>query len=253
MAIKRSALVIGAGQGIGAAVAIRMAADNYNVVVADLNEKGAQSTVASLAEGDHKAVKMDLCSEESIIATINGVSEDYGSLDTMVCVAGGPMMRPDHHPIVKDFPLDEWRKIIEFNLTGSFMATKAYLQAASRSAPRHGRVVLFSSAAGEVAGAITGSAYAAAKAGVIGFTRYAAMEAARMGITVNAVAPGPTDTPAFWESCSKEDEAVLTNFVPLGRMAKADEIADGVVWLCSKGASYVTGTTLDINGGVHMH
>ncbi len=238
------AFVTGAGSGMGRAIAIQFAREGARVVCADINLPAAKQTVAQLPAGAGLAIHLDVTSEESVQAAVTHAVETFGRLDILVNSAGiGPVRSWD------ELTLEDWNRTLAVNLTGVFLCCKAVTPIMRRQ--RYGRIVNISSIAGKQYSAIIGAHYGASKAGVIGLTRYLARVLAPDGILVNCVAPGTTETP-FSESYIGAAREIQLKNIPLGRFARPEEIADAVLFLCSPRAAYITGETLNVNGGLLM-
>jgi NAD(P)-dependent dehydrogenase (short-subunit alcohol dehydrogenase family) len=238
------ALVTGAGSGIGRAAAIRFARDGDRVVVADVNEGGAKETVTLIrdAGGDAQAFAVDVADNESVGAMVAFAVAQYGSLDKAFNNAGiSPKAKPFH-----EHTPEEWQRVIDVNLTGMFFCLQHELRQMLAQGDG-GAIVNTSSGAGVVA-APGQPQYTAAKHGVLGLTKSTAQEYARHGIRVNAILPGMTDTPPMREYLG--DNEGMKRMLPFGRLATPEEIAEAAVWLCSDAASYVSGTSLVIDGGL---
>jgi 3-oxoacyl-[acyl-carrier protein] reductase len=234
-----SALVTGASRGIGAATALMLAADGWPVRVNyRSDEAGAKEVVAQIetAGGTATLWQGDVASAEDIARIVE--PGDDGPVLVLVNNAG---VRVDNlSPSLTD---EDWATVIDTNLTSTFRATRAALPRMMRA--RFGRVINVSSVAGIRAN--PGQAnYSASKAGVIGFTRTVAAEVARRGVTVNAVAPGVIET-AFTEDVLEGD---LAKAIPARRVGTPEEVAACIRFLASADASYVTGTTLTVDGGL---
>jgi 3-oxoacyl-[acyl-carrier protein] reductase len=177
---------------------------------------------------------------------VDAIMARWGRVDVLVNNAGGfAVIRR-----TEEIPEEEWDAILRLNLTSTFLCSKAVLPIMRRQGS--GRIVNLSSVVGRAGAVLVTSHYAAAKAGILGFTRHLAREVAAAGIAVNAVAPGTTATERFRALRSAEETRRLAESVPLRRIAEPDEIAACVLFLASDAARYITGATLDVNGGLLM-
>jgi 3-oxoacyl-[acyl-carrier protein] reductase len=246
---ERVAVVTGAAKGIGAAVARAFAAEGARVAALDVDEPGIKSLVSEL-EGQGAPVLglgADLTRAADARSAVGAVEARWGRVDILVNNAGGfGIVRPAS----EDIPDEEWDAILRLNLTSAFLCAKAVLPGMKRR--RWGRIINLSSIGGRGAAVLLSSHYAAAKAGILGFTRHLALETARSGITVNAIAPGTTATERFKALRTPAETAALVERVPVGRVAEPAEIAECILFLASDAAAYMTGATLDVNGGVLM-
>jgi len=255
----RVALVTGAGQGLGRAIAERLAREGCRVVVSDINEEGVRQTAAEIAEATHMptlGVAADVTSEEAMAKTVARAVEEWGRLDLLVSNAGilfaGELTEMD---------VERWRKVIDVNLVGYFIAAR---EAARVMIPQEsGAIIQINSKSGKK-GSFRNSAYAAAKFGGIGLTQSLALELAPHSIRVNAICPGNLlDSPLWVDSLyaqyaerwgiSKEDvRRKYEEQVPLGRGCKYEDVADLVVFLASEQSSYMTGQAVNVTGGQEM-
>ncbi len=239
------ALVTGAAQGIGKAIAKRLASEGANVVVCDMNEALAQQTATELAALGAKAVgmKVNVTQAQEAQACVDKVIDSFGRIDILVNNAGitrdGLLMR------MKE---EDWDLVIAVNLRGTFNFIKAVSRSMIKN--RSGRIVNIASIIGLMGNAGQAN-YAASKAGVIGLTKSAAKEFASRNINVNAVAPGFIDT-AMTQALSEEVRKKMLELVPMGRMGTPDDVADVVLFLCSDLSRYVTGQVVTIDGGMVM-
>jgi 3-oxoacyl-[acyl-carrier protein] reductase len=245
MSIGKIALVTGASQGIGRAIALRLAADGAYVALAARNQEKLAEVAAEIAAagGTAQPFGLDIASEESIKACGKAVVAHFGKIEILVNNAGITrdglsmrMRRPD------------WDDVLTTNLTGAFLMTQAVIPSMLKA--RWGRIVNITSVVGEM-GQAGQANYAASKAGLIGLTKSLARELASRAITVNAVAPGMIAT-AMTEVLTDEQKAAMAAQIPLGRAGTDAEIAAAVAFLASEGAAYITGHTLDVNGGMYM-
>jgi 2-hydroxycyclohexanecarboxyl-CoA dehydrogenase len=242
----RVALVTGGASGIGAATCRRLAAEGARVAVTDLNLDGAREVAA---EVDGAGLELDVRSTGSIQGALEAAEGELGSLAVLVNNAGY-----DEFGWFGQTSEELWDRVLMVNLRGVLAVTHAALPGMQERG--YGRIVNVSSEAGR-AGSAGSAAYSAAKAGVIGFTKALAQESARFGITVNAVAPGPIETPllmgarAFGEIGDRIIEGMVSKTV-MRRLGSPDEVAAAIAFLASDDASYVTGQTLGVSGGLAM-
>ncbi len=237
------AVVTGAGMGIGAAIAARLARDGCAVVIADLNTQAAQDTAQKLqGEGrEARARAMNVGDADSIAAGFETVAKRYGRCDILVNNAGIAKTIP-----FIEYPLDHWHQVMAVNVTGSMLCGQ---HAARMMLPRGGgRLINLSSVAGLRATAGR-TAYGTSKGAVVGLTRQMAIELAPHGITVNGIAPGPIDTPLTRELHSDISRQNYLRATPAGRYGVPEEIAGAISFLASDDASYVTGHILPVDGG----
>ena len=237
------ALVTGASRGIGAAIADRLAALGATVVGTATSEKGAQAIGERLAsQGGHGRV-LDVTGEGAIEALVDGIAKDIGPVSILVNNAG--ITRDNLLLRMKD---EDWQAILDTNLTSVYRSSKAVMRAMMKA--RKGRIINIASVIG-----VTGNAgqanYAAAKAGIIAFSKSLAREVGSRGITVNVVAPGFIETD-MTRDLPEEGKSAMLSQIALGRLGQPSDIADAVAFLAGPAASYVTGETLHVNGGMYM-
>ncbi|MSO76661.1 MAG: SDR family oxidoreductase [Alphaproteobacteria bacterium] len=245
------AVVTGAANGIGRAVALRLAEEGARLVLGDIDASALQQVAATLAAKGRAPATLvgDVTEEAGANALIAQAVSTHGRIDILVNNVGG-----NGQGRVWDMDVAEWDRIVRLNLRGMFLCTRAALKTMMRE--RAGRIVCLSSGAREgtpwTAYYQGGSAYAACKAGVHGFIRNVALEVAEYGIHINAVAPGPIDTDRVGQSLRQLNATVdysPNRMTPLRRLGLPIEIANAVLYLASDEASYVTGHTLHVTGG----
>jgi NAD(P)-dependent dehydrogenase (short-subunit alcohol dehydrogenase family) len=251
----RVALVTGAAQGIGEASALLLARAGFSVVVADLDEAGAQDTVAQIesAGGTAAAIRTDVGDAEQVEQMVDFALETYGRLDAAVNNAAIPqryaLTGPDAST-VDNMGIDEWHELVRVNLNGPFYCTRFEIRAMKRNDNGGSIVNLSSSGAAQALEGMAG--YCATKKGVIGLTETAAIENGRHNIRVNAVLPGRARTKMNVETMrddNPEAERRLDATAPMNRAALPSELGEAILWLCTDGSSYVTGHALVVDGG----
>lgn len=196
---------------------------------------------------------MDVADEESVEALFAAVERDLGPVAVLVCNAGKLLLHEGRRPLIAETSLDNWQDMLGVNATGTFLCARAFLRRRQDEPVPHGRVVTFSSVAAQLGGYNASAAYIAAKAAVLGLTKAIAREGAPLGITANAVAPGLIDTDMMRLAAggAGTTPASAAN-VPLGRLGQPRDVAEAVAFLASPASAYLTGTTLDVNGGYRM-
>jgi NAD(P)-dependent dehydrogenase (short-subunit alcohol dehydrogenase family) len=254
--IQRTAVLTGATseKGIGLATARRYAREGWGVVILDLDGEKSAKTAQDLANEFNVPAfghQVDVADEASVAAAAGAVAAEVaaGRLPVVGALANIAGITSPVPFLETDLAL--WNKVMAVNATGTYLVTKAFLPAMIEAG--WGRIVNMSSVSAQRGGGVFGKVpYSAAKAAILGFTKALAREIAPTGITVNAITPGAVDTNIRVGS-TEEQEAAIARDIPLGRTATTEEIASVITWLSSDGASYLTGTTVDINGGSHIH
>ena len=237
----RTAIVTGAGRGIGGAIADALEARGANVVVNDIDERLAAAKAESLGEGAI-AAPGDASSAADVARVVAQAMSAFGRVDILVNNAG-----MDRAVSILDLEEDEWDRFMAVNLKSAFLFSKAVLPGMIERG--HGRIVCMSSIVAHQ-GAMNGGIHCAAtKAGMLGFARTLARQMAKTGVTVNAIAPGVVDTDLIRTHMKPEMREKVMQAIPLGRLADPAEIGRVVAFLVSDDASYITGATLDVNGG----
>lgn len=241
------ALVTGAGSGIGRATALIFAREGAKVVVSDVTVDGGEETVRLVKQAGGEAifVKADVSQASEVEALVSKAVQTYGRLDCAHNNAGVP----GPNKMIVDITEERWDRVIAINLTGVWHCLK--YEIAQMLKQGGGAIVNTSSDAGLV-GVKRGGAYVASKHGVIGLMKTAALEYAKSGIRVNAVCPGPIDTPMLRGPGGERVDRFVAKMVagqPGGRLGQPEEIAEAAVWLCSAAASFVTGHAMSVDGG----
>lgn len=237
------AVVTGAGRGIGTVIARYLIAEGATVYVPDLDSERSRQAAAQLGEAARPA-SLDVTSAAQVKAFFRHVDEEAGGVDLLVNCAGG------YAPLVPTLNIteDEYDLVMDSNLKGTFLCCQAAI--ASMIKRGGGAILNFSSLAGRQTSPALGSPYTAAKAGVLGLTRHLAKEFGANGVRVNAVAPGTTEGERVAGLLTQDDRERQLAGIPLGRFTTAEDLADVAVFLLSERARYITGATIDINGGV---
>ncbi len=258
--LDRIAIVTGGAQGLGEAICHRLAQEGAHVVVADINLEGAEKTAAAIREATGRraiAVRVDVTKEDEVEAMVNRALEEFGRLDIMVANAGILISGA-----IEEFPLEQWRKVIDVNLIGYFLCAKH--AARVMKAQRSGVIIQINSKSGK-RGSYKNSAYAASKFGGIGLTQSIALELAEYGVRVNAVCPGNLlDSPLWVQSLYTQyakrwgvsEEEVRRRYieqVPMKRACTYEDVTNVVVFLASDYSSYMTGQAINVTGGQEMH
>ena len=236
------ALVTGASRGIGRAIAEKLVAGGAKVIGTATSEKGAEAIGEYLGENG-KGIMLNVVDSASIEQVLATIRAEFGEIDILVNNAG--ITRDNLLMRMKD---DEWQDILDTNLTSVFRLSKAVMRAMMKK--RFGRIITIGSVVGTMGNAGQAN-YAAAKAGLIGFSKSLAREVASRGITVNVVAPGFIETD-MTRALTDDQRAGILSSVPANRLGDAKEIASAVAFLASDEASYITGETLHVNGGMYM-
>ena len=239
---KKIALVTGASRGIGRAIAEKLTTDGFFVVGTATTDNGADSISAWLGEKG-KGLKLNVTDADSIAEVIKTIKDDFGTPAVLINNAG--ITRDNLLMRMKD---EEWDDIINTNLTSIFRMSKAVLRGMMKA--KGGRIINISSVVGATGNAGQAN-YAAAKAGMVGFAKSMAKEVGSRNITVNTVAPGFIDTDMTKDLADEHKNALLSS-IALGRLGNPEEIAHAVSFLASEGASYITGETIHVNGGMFM-
>ena len=242
-------IVTGSGspKGIGRTIAQTFARQGATVVLTDINQEGLDANVREIEALGGKAygVAGNICDKASVDALIADVMAKYGRIDVLVNNAG-----ISQKVTVADMTMADIQRIFNVNMFGLFQITQAVCEVMKKQ--HYGRIVHLSSVSGKRGGGVFGGAhYSASKAAVLGFSKNLAREVSQYGITTNCVCPGLINT-EIWKSMPKEQADAVIAGIPMGRPGETQEVADAIVFLASKEASYITGEEIDINGVSHM-
>jgi len=236
-------LVTGASRGIGKAIAETLAAAGATVVGTATSDAGAEKITEYLSAKGGKGMCLNVAEDESIQSVIKAIKDEFGAISILVNNAG--ITRDNLLMMMKD---DQWNDIIQTNLTSVFKLSKAVVRPMMKA--RKGRIINIASVVG-----LTGNPgqtnYSAAKAGILGFSKSLAREIGSRNITVNTVAPGFIDTD-MTRGLPEEQRAALTAQIPLNKLGDPQDIANAVAFLASPEAGYITGETINVNGGMYM-
>ena len=239
----QTALITGAGRGIGKTIAVKLAESGLDIAIADMTPV-SDNVLREIEEYGTKclAFQLDVTDVESVDSVVKKIIDETGGIHILVNNAG----------ITKDnlfmrMKPEQWSQVIDVNLNGVFHVTKAVIRTMVKQ--HSGRIINISSVVG-FSGNPGQVNYSSTKSGLIGFTKSLSREVGTRGITVNAVAPGFINT-AMTQALNESQQQAILNQIPLGRMGEAEDIANAVAFLASEEASYITGTVLHVNGGMY--
>jgi NAD(P)-dependent dehydrogenase (short-subunit alcohol dehydrogenase family) len=238
----KTAIVTGGAQGMGFAIADMLADNGIRVVVCDIKGENACAAAGKInAKGNvAHGIKVDVTDEQEVGGMIEETIERFGGIEILVNNAG--ILKPTR---IEEISKKEWDMVLDVNLNGVFLCSKAVLPFMKKN--NFGRIVNMSSSAGRSVSTLGGAHYTASKAGVLGLTRAMAKEISKYGITVNAVCPGLIDTEMVRHDCAPEKIKYYESVFPIPRLGTPQEVARLVLFLCID--SYITGASIDINGG----
>jgi acetoin reductase-like protein len=263
------AIVTGSGNGIGKTVALRLAHEGADIIVADIGLKSAEQTAREILDADRKALAycIDLANISQIRPMVERAVNEFSRIDILVNAAGVVQTKP-----FLEITEDEWDRVLDTNLKGTVFCIQAVaaqmikqipkeVMEAGRAEKSYGKIVNFSSISGRRGRALQ-TAYAASKAAIISITQSAALAFKAYNINVNAIAPGVIPTP-MWEQIDRDCGRILgkekgqsmkefIEQIPLGRAGSPEDIAAAVAFLCSSDSDYITGQTLNVDGGFEM-
>ena len=239
----QTALITGAGRGIGKTIAVKLAESGLDIAIADMNPV-SDDVVREIEEYGTKclAFQLDVTDVESVDSVVKKIIDETGGIHILVNNAG-----ITQDSLFMRMKPEQWSQVIDVNLNGVFHVTKAVIRTMVKQ--HSGRIINISSVVG-FSGNPGQVNYSSTKSGLIGFTKSLSREVGTRGITVNAVAPGFINT-AMTQALNESQQQAILSQIPLGRMGEAEDIANAVAFLASEEASYITGTVLHVNGGMY--
>ena len=239
----QTALITGAGRGIGKTIAVKLAESGSDIAIADMNPV-SDDVLREIEKNGTKclAYQLDVTDVEAVDSVVKKIIDETGGIHILVNNAG---ITQDN--LFMRMKPEQWSQVIDVNLNGVFHVTKAVIRTMVKQ--HSGRIINISSVVG-FSGNPGQVNYSSTKSGLIGFTKSLSREVGTRGITVNAVAPGFINT-AMTQALNKSQQQTILSQIPLGRMGEAEDIANAVAFLASEEASYITGTVLHVNGGMY--
>lgn len=251
--LDKNAIVTGAARGMGFVIAQALYEEGARVAILDIDEKGVAEAAQQLDSKHHRVIgrRVDVTNKTEINNLVKEVKRLWGSVDILVNNAGGALNTPY---LLEEIEEKDWNLVVDVNLKGTFLCCQAVIPEMVKQGS--GVIVNISALAGHWRASLAGVQYTAAKAGVEGLTRQLAYDWGKHGIRVNAVAPTVTLTgervQGLWEGKSEEEKRKVLSAIPLGRLGTPEEVASVVVFLASNESSYITGITIDVNGGRYL-
>jgi len=250
---EKVAIITGSASGLGKTFALTFAREGAVIVIIDINQEEINRTVNEIKALGNKCIGFmcDISKQIQVEDTVKKIIEEWGRIDILVNNAGGALHTKAKFEEVTE---KDWDIVMNVNLKGAFFCCKAVVPHMIKQG--RGRIVNISALAGRATASLAGIQYTSAKAGIGGLTRHLAKEMGKFNIYVNAVAPGITTSgprvEALWNAKSEEEKRRVLNSIPLGRLGKPEDVANVVLFLASDEASYITGATIDSNGGRWM-
>ncbi len=239
------ALITGAAQGIGKAIALLFAQNGADIIVADIHLEKAQETAKEIQTIGQRAmaIKVDVANLNDVEQMVQSILERFGQIDILINNAGIARDK-----LILRMTEEDWDAVLNINLKGTFICTKVAIKPMAKR--RYGKIVNIASVVG-LMGNVGQANYAASKAGVIGFTKTIAREFAQRGINVNAIAPGYIETP-MTDAIPEKVKEEMKRRIPMERLGRPEDVAEGALFLVSEASSYITGQVLNVNGGIYM-
>jgi 3-oxoacyl-[acyl-carrier protein] reductase len=251
--LDRTAIVTGAGRGMGLAIANALFNEGARVALVDIDEKGVVEAARQLDKKYERVLgkRVDVTDKAEIQGLVKEMKAHWGGIDILVNNAGGALDTPY---LLEEIEEKDWNLVVDVNLKGAFLFCQAVIPEMAKQGK--GTIVNISALAGHWRASLAGVQYTAAKAGVEGLTRQLAYDWGKSGIRVNAVAPTVTLTgervQGLWEAKGEEEKKKVLSAIPLRRLGTPEEVASAVVFLASDESSYITGITIDVNGGRYL-
>lgn len=244
--MSKVALVTGAAQGLGYVVSEALVNDGFKVVMTDVDLEKVTAAAQKLPAKDVLPLKLDVLNKGDFESALQTTVEHFGSCQVLVNNAALTPTTP-----LMDITAEEFSQVLDVNLRGCFLGSQVFGQHFMKH--KFGRIINFSSLAGQMGGTASGAHYASSKAGIITLTKIFARQFAEHGVTVNAIAPGPVDVPSVRDKVPADKlQHIIDNMIPVKAMSDPEFIASMVLMLTSEKANTVTGATWDANGGIYM-
>jgi 3-oxoacyl-[acyl-carrier protein] reductase len=247
--VPRVALITGGARGLGLAAAQALARDGLTVAVADLDLQVAAVSAAGLPGDRHGAFAVDVQSENSVGALFDAVEDTMGPVCVLATFAGILISDGETRVGIADSKMEDWDRTFAVNARGTFLCLREMLRRRREVPVEHGRIITVSSLAAQVGGVRGSAPYSASKGAVLTLTKTAASEGGPYGLTANAIAPGMIDTAMLRQVLPTDSEAASVASFPLRRIGQPGEIGATVAFLASEDAGFITGATIDVNGG----
>lgn len=246
---RRLALITGGARGLGLAAAEALAGAGFRLALADLDAGAASVAAAGLDGTGHQGFAVDVRSETSVSDLFTRVESRMGPVAVLATFAGILISNGERRVGIADSSAEDWDRTFDVNARGTFLCLREMLCRRREAPVAHGRIITVSSLAGQVGGVRGSAPYSASKGAVLSLTKTAAGEGGPLGLTANAIAPGMIDTAMLRQVLPNSSEAATVAGLPVGRIGRPEEIGAVVAFLASESAGFVTGATIDVNGG----